>query len=146
MLVPEELIYVYSILYVAAMYARAELFCVFPFPRFCTTGCHHPEDNIAGVADWRDLGSTTSKQNTHEAEMILKIVRYLAQQGYGTQDIVIFFLESRLLSFRGVPHVDIIVILTRLCSPPWTNVLDTSRAWPSVRRDVKGRTTKFTTP
>jgi superfamily I DNA and/or RNA helicase len=50
---------------------------------------HHPEDKIAEVADRRDLGSTTSKQNTHEAEMILKIVRYLAQQGYGTKDIVI---------------------------------------------------------
>ena len=50
---------------------------------------HHPEDKISEVADRRDLGSTTSKQNTHEAEMMLKIIRYLAQQGYGTKDMVI---------------------------------------------------------
>jgi superfamily I DNA and/or RNA helicase len=46
-------------------------------------------DNVPGFVERRDLGSTTSKQNTHEAEMMLKIVRYLAQQGYGTKDIVV---------------------------------------------------------
>lgn len=31
----------------------------------------------------------SSKQNTYEAEMVLKCVRYLGQQGYGTSDLVI---------------------------------------------------------
>ena len=49
----------------------------------------HPEDNIPQLSDRRDMGSATSKQNTYEVEMILKIVRYLGQQGYGTENIVI---------------------------------------------------------
>jgi AAA domain len=50
---------------------------------------NYPEDNNSQIADRRDMGSTTSKQNTHEAKMILKIVRYLGQQGYGTDTLVI---------------------------------------------------------
>ncbi|GAB7363399.1 hypothetical protein MBLNU230_g3676t1 [Neophaeotheca triangularis] len=38
----------------------------------------------SAVADRRDAGSTVSKQNQWEASMILKVVRYMAQQGYGT--------------------------------------------------------------
>ncbi|KAG2151640.1 P-loop containing nucleoside triphosphate hydrolase protein [Suillus bovinus] len=49
----------------------------------------HPEDNDGRVSDRSDLGSVTSKQNSYEAGMVLKIVRYLAQQGYGTDNIVI---------------------------------------------------------
>ncbi|KAG1870831.1 P-loop containing nucleoside triphosphate hydrolase protein [Suillus subluteus] len=49
----------------------------------------HPEDNEGRVSDRSDLGSTTSKQNSYEAGMVLKIVRYLAQQGYGTDNIVV---------------------------------------------------------
>jgi hypothetical protein len=49
----------------------------------------HPEDNEGRVSDRSDLGSVTSKQNSYEAGMVLKIVRYLAQQGYGTDNIVI---------------------------------------------------------
>ncbi|KAG1856384.1 P-loop containing nucleoside triphosphate hydrolase protein [Suillus subalutaceus] len=49
----------------------------------------HPEDNEGRVSDRSDLGSTTSKQNSYEASMVLKIVRYLAQQGYGTDNIVV---------------------------------------------------------
>ncbi|KAG1804061.1 P-loop containing nucleoside triphosphate hydrolase protein [Suillus subaureus] len=49
----------------------------------------HPEDNEGRISDRSDLGSTTSKQNSYEAGMVLKIVRYLAQQGYGTDNIVI---------------------------------------------------------
>ncbi|KAF8877921.1 hypothetical protein BD779DRAFT_1803847 [Infundibulicybe gibba] len=48
----------------------------------------HPEDDMPRISDRNDL-STSSKQNTHEAEMVLKIVRYLAQQGYGTDKLVI---------------------------------------------------------
>ncbi|KAF8877918.1 P-loop containing nucleoside triphosphate hydrolase protein [Infundibulicybe gibba] len=48
----------------------------------------HPEDDMPNLSDRNDL-STSSKQNTHEVEMVLKIVRYLGQQGYGTDKLVI---------------------------------------------------------
>jgi AAA domain len=52
---------------------------------------HHEnlEDEHSQLSDHRDLASTTSKQNTFEIEMVLKIVRYLGQQGYGTDKLVI---------------------------------------------------------
>ena len=49
----------------------------------------HPEDEDARLADRKDLGSKTSKRNTYEAEMVLRIVRYLAQNGYGSEKLVI---------------------------------------------------------
>ncbi|KAF8129487.1 P-loop containing nucleoside triphosphate hydrolase protein [Boletus edulis] len=48
-----------------------------------------PEDEETRIADRRDTGSTSSKQNTYEAEMVLKIVRYFKQQGYKNTDMVI---------------------------------------------------------
>lgn len=48
-----------------------------------------PEGDENGIADRRDMSSTTSKHNFFEVHMILKIVRYLGQQGYGTEDLVI---------------------------------------------------------
>ncbi|KAJ7035057.1 AAA domain-containing protein [Mycena alexandri] len=48
-----------------------------------------PEDEMGELSDRRDMGSPSSKQNTHEVEMVLKIVRYLGQQGYGTDKLVI---------------------------------------------------------
>ncbi|KAF7330535.1 NFX1-type zinc finger-containing protein 1 [Mycena venus] len=48
-----------------------------------------PEDEIAELEDRRDMGSSSSKQNTHEVQMVLKIVKYLAQQGYGTEKLVV---------------------------------------------------------
>ena len=52
---------------------------------------HHEnlEDEHSQLSDRRDMSSTTSKQNTFEIEMALKIVRYLGQQGYGTDKLVI---------------------------------------------------------
>lgn len=44
----------------------------------------HPELAASQIADRNDQGSTGSKQNAWEAAMALKIVRYMAQQGYGT--------------------------------------------------------------
>ncbi|KAG2072157.1 P-loop containing nucleoside triphosphate hydrolase protein [Suillus decipiens] len=49
----------------------------------------HPEDNEGRVNDRGDPDSITSKQNSYEAGMVLKIVRYLGQQGYGTDNLVI---------------------------------------------------------
>ncbi|KAK0489353.1 P-loop containing nucleoside triphosphate hydrolase protein [Armillaria novae-zelandiae] len=47
------------------------------------------EANNPHIADGRDLGSKTSKQNMYEARMVLKIVKYLAQQGYKTDNMVV---------------------------------------------------------
>lgn len=49
----------------------------------------HPEDNFADISDRRDEGAKQSKTNSHEAQLILSVVKYLAQQGYGTADIVV---------------------------------------------------------
>jgi superfamily I DNA and/or RNA helicase len=50
---------------------------------------NQPEDSTPQLADRRDISSTSSKQNSHEVGMVIKIVRYLVQQGYGTEQIVI---------------------------------------------------------
>ncbi|KAM6493098.1 P-loop containing nucleoside triphosphate hydrolase protein [Amanita muscaria] len=47
-----------------------------------------PEDEMTEIAD-RAEGAKSSKQNTHEVQMVLKIVRYLSQQGYGTDNMVV---------------------------------------------------------
>jgi len=47
------------------------------------------EDSLPDIADDSDFGSNTSKQNTYEVRMVLKIVRYLAQQGYSTEEMVV---------------------------------------------------------
>jgi hypothetical protein len=49
----------------------------------------HPELNAERIADRRDEGAKASKENQYEAEMVLKCVRYLGQQGYGTDNLVI---------------------------------------------------------
>lgn len=48
-----------------------------------------PEDENPEMKDNRELYPSSSKRNTYEAEMVLKIVRYLAQQGYGTEKLVV---------------------------------------------------------
>jgi hypothetical protein len=48
-----------------------------------------PELNAGRISDRRDEGAKTSKENAYEADMVLKCVRFLGQQGYGTDDIVI---------------------------------------------------------
>lgn len=47
-----------------------------------------PEIELKNAKETRD-GKTSSKQNKFEAQMVLKCVRYLAQQGYGTDKIVV---------------------------------------------------------
>lgn len=49
----------------------------------------HLEDNNSEIGNWKDTSSFSSKRNTFEAEMVLQCVRYLAQQGYGTDRIVV---------------------------------------------------------
>ncbi|KAF4638063.1 hypothetical protein G7Y89_g15 [Cudoniella acicularis] len=47
-----------------------------------------PETELAKGRELQD-GKTSSKQNLFEARMILKCVRYLAQQGYGSDKLVV---------------------------------------------------------
>lgn len=47
------------------------------------------EVNADRIADRRDGGSGSSKENMFEADIILKCIRYLGQQGYKTDDIVV---------------------------------------------------------
>ncbi|KAF2017639.1 P-loop containing nucleoside triphosphate hydrolase protein [Aaosphaeria arxii CBS 175.79] len=70
----------------------------------------HLELNAERIADRRDEGAKTSKENQYEAEMVLKCVRYIAQQGYGTDDIVVLtpylgqlYLLMKLLSTDNDP-------------------------------------------
>ena len=49
----------------------------------------NPEDDAKDTANWKDMGPMSSKQNRFEVDMVLKCVRYLAQQGYGTDNIVV---------------------------------------------------------
>lgn len=48
-----------------------------------------PEGDNGSISDKRDLGSKASKQNFFEARMVLKIIKYLGQQGYRTDDLVV---------------------------------------------------------
>ena len=47
------------------------------------------EDDAKDAAKWKEEGPLSSKQNRFEVDMVLKCVRYLAQQGYGTDDVVV---------------------------------------------------------
>ncbi|CAJ2510869.1 Uu.00g064940.m01.CDS01 [Anthostomella pinea] len=49
----------------------------------------HPETQLDTIADRLDPGMKASKENAFEAVMVLRIVRYLAQQGYGTDSMVV---------------------------------------------------------
>ncbi|KPM34618.1 hypothetical protein AK830_g11960 [Neonectria ditissima] len=47
------------------------------------------EDEIAGVGERWDASAKASKRNQHEAQMVLRLVRYLGQQGYKSRNIVV---------------------------------------------------------
>ncbi|KAL2856859.1 AAA domain-containing protein [Aspergillus pseudodeflectus] len=49
----------------------------------------HPEDTFREVSDRYDAGTKGSKRNTFGAQLVLKIVRYIGQQGYGTNKLVV---------------------------------------------------------
>ncbi|KAI9457702.1 P-loop containing nucleoside triphosphate hydrolase protein, partial [Boletus coccyginus] len=50
---------------------------------------NHPEDDDSLISDRADGSAKASKQNTYEVQMVLKIVRYLGQQGYNSENIVV---------------------------------------------------------
>ncbi|KAK1622780.1 ATPase [Colletotrichum phormii] len=49
----------------------------------------HPEDLASNIADRRDVGVVSSRSNLYEARMVLKLVKYFGQQGYGTENLVV---------------------------------------------------------
>ncbi|KAL3469205.1 P-loop containing nucleoside triphosphate hydrolase protein [Aspergillus californicus] len=49
----------------------------------------HEEEMLKQVADRHDSEGAGTKQNIFEAQLVLKIVRYLGQQGYGTDKLVV---------------------------------------------------------
>ncbi|KAJ0421665.1 P-loop containing nucleoside triphosphate hydrolase protein [Aspergillus carlsbadensis] len=49
----------------------------------------YPEGSLDRVTDRSDTGGKGSKQNAFEVQLVLKIVRYLGQQGYGTDKLVV---------------------------------------------------------
>lgn len=58
-----------------------------------------PELDLDGVLEARDPTTKASKKNPFEVEMVLKCVRYLGQQGYGTSQIVV------LVPYLGQLHL-----------------------------------------
>jgi len=60
----------------------------------------HVEEELRDPPNWKDGNSVSSRHNTFEAHMTLKCVRYLAQQGYRTGQIVVltpYLAQLRLL-------------------------------------------------
>ncbi|EPQ56100.1 P-loop containing nucleoside triphosphate hydrolase protein [Gloeophyllum trabeum ATCC 11539] len=49
----------------------------------------HPEGDSSEIGEAKDVTTKASKHNEFEVQMVLKIVRYLAQQGYGTDKMVV---------------------------------------------------------
>lgn len=76
------------------------------------------EDDNRGLKHEKEMTSISSKQNTWEAEMVLKCVKYLGQQGYGTSDIVV------LTPYLGQLHL-LREVLSRE-NDPWLNDLDSA--------------------
>ncbi|KAJ7170685.1 P-loop containing nucleoside triphosphate hydrolase protein [Mycena crocata] len=62
-----------------------------------------PEEENSRIKNSSEVGSKSSKRNTHEARMVLKIVKYLGQQGYGTDKLVV--LTPYLGQLQELQHV-----------------------------------------
>jgi hypothetical protein len=79
---------------------------------------NHPEGDNRHMPNEKDMSALSSKQNTWEAEMVLKCVKYLGQNGYGTDKIVI------LTPYLGQLHL-LRDVLSRE-NDPWLNDLDSA--------------------
>lgn len=69
----------------------------------------HPEEQNEKLVDRRDPGVKASKENRFEAQMVLKIVKYLAQQGYKTTNLVVltpYLGQLRLVRDMLMDEVD----------------------------------------
>lgn len=76
----------------------------------------HPEVQAGKLADRRDHGAKNSKENQYEADMVLKTVRFLAQQGHSTKEMVVltpYLGQLRLIMNKLRSEVD-----------PWLSDLD----------------------
>jgi superfamily I DNA and/or RNA helicase len=71
---------------------------------------HNQLEDEDAKNDAPDDGRKASRQNRFEAEIVLKTVKYLAQQGYGTDDLVVltpYLGQLRLLMDRLKEEVDL---------------------------------------
>ena len=78
----------------------------------------HPEDEMKETANWKDMTSLSSKQNAFEADMVFRCVRYLMQQGYSSEKLVVL-----------TPYVGQLQLLRKILSQendPILNELDTA--------------------
>lgn len=74
----------------------------------------HHEEEQAGVGErWDVSGTKGSKRNQHEALMVLRLVRYLVQQGYKSENIVVLtpylgqlFLLKETLRDENNPYLN----------------------------------------
>lgn len=69
----------------------------------------YPEVETHELTDRRDPDSKTSKSNKFETDLVLKCIRYLGQQGYGTDKLVIltpYLGQLRLLRDRLMTEND----------------------------------------
>ena len=93
----------------------------------------HPEVNADRIADRRDGDAKSSKENAYEADMVLRCVRYLGQQGYGTEDMVILtpylgqlYLLMKTLAAENDPFLNDLdsyeLIRAGLLSPAGANI------------------------
>ncbi|KAK2002735.1 ATPase [Colletotrichum falcatum] len=76
----------------------------------------HPEDLADEITDRRDDGVPSSKRNQFEAQMVLKLVKYLGQQGYRIENLVVL-----------TPYLGQLRLLKDMLSEendPWLNDLD----------------------
>jgi hypothetical protein len=49
----------------------------------------HPEQELADSTELRDPSAGNSKRNPFEVEMVLRTIKYLSQQGYKTENMVV---------------------------------------------------------
>ncbi len=69
---------------------------------------NHPEIELKRATELRD-GKTSTKQNAFEAQVVLKCIRYLAQQGYGAAKMVVltpYMGQLKLLRDELAQHND----------------------------------------
>ncbi|KAJ4325231.1 hypothetical protein N0V84_003613, partial [Fusarium piperis] len=73
----------------------------------------HPEDSMVDVGERRDPTAKASKRNPYEAGMVLKMVKFLGQQGYKTENMVVLtpylgqlFLLRDILRHETDPYLN----------------------------------------
>jgi hypothetical protein len=113
---------------------------------------HESELNAVTLADRRDEGANSSKENQFEVDMVLKCVRYLGQQGYGTDQMVVLtpylgqlYLLLKVLSRDNDPILNDLdsfeLIRAGLLSPAGANI-----AKRKIRISTIGKRMHIATP